>query len=111
MERGSVVSTDGCIHTPEPSCRPCRTDAHCEDANECTLDVCDANVCRRSNLAGACDDGNSCTIGDSCSAGVCVSGRAVDCDDDDECTIDYCDGDGQCQHNWEGCQIGLRHRP
>jgi hypothetical protein len=67
---GSVVAEAG------PSCDPNPT---CDDANDCTADVCSDGICEHSPLeAGA----------------TCGSGR------DDECTsADTCNGDGVCQPN------------
>jgi len=109
LAAGSVVSTDGCIHTLDTACRPCDGDVQCEDGNPCTDDVCEGNVCRRSNRIGDCDDGNPCTIGDRCSLGWCVGGPFKNCNDDDACTLDYCDSSGQCQHSTFGCQIGMSY--
>ncbi|MFQ5479555.1 MAG: hypothetical protein ACE5E4_13180, partial [Candidatus Binatia bacterium] len=45
-----------------------------------------------------CDDGNACTVLESCIAGVCVGGAALDCDDDNVCTTDACDRILGCHH-------------
>ena len=49
----------------------CLTDAHCDDANVCTDDLCDGQFCQNTPNVDPCDDGLSCTAGDTCSAGVC----------------------------------------
>ena len=84
-----------------------------DEASCCTSDQCDigglcydngernpdspCQVCRVLQTAqgwstevGACDDGDPCTVGDSCQAGVCQPGGAVDCDDGNACTDDVC---------------------
>ena len=40
---------------------------------------------------GACDDGLYCITGESCTAGTCSGGSALDCDDGVTCTSDSCD--------------------
>jgi hypothetical protein len=52
----------------------CVVDPDCDDANDCTDDVCNAGTCQYTNNTDACDDGNSCTTGDVCSAGLCLPG-------------------------------------
>jgi hypothetical protein len=63
-----------------------------DDANECTDDSCDPAI-GAVNLANAapCDDGSLCTTGDTCAAGSCAGGPALDVDDSNECTDDSCD--------------------
>jgi hypothetical protein len=66
----------------------------CNDSNGCTADSCDAATgCANTDLVDGttCDDSNTCTTGDSCLAGSCNSGSALDCDDSNTCTTDSCD--------------------
>ncbi len=63
----------------------------CDDANPCTADGCaPASGCTHDPVAGNCDDGNSCTSSDTCSAGKCLPGEAVNCNDSNPCTADAC---------------------
>ncbi|MEY3012577.1 MAG: hypothetical protein RIT45_1312, partial [Pseudomonadota bacterium] len=55
----------------------CETNAHCDDGNVCTTDVCVNTKCSWQNNAAACDDGDACTKGDVCSGGKCAAGTAV----------------------------------
>lgn len=80
----------------------------CDDGNQCTDDVCDADKgCTATNNAAACDDGNKCTGPDKCGGGKCAGpglkevcgGGDEDCDGstDEEaavgCKNRYWDGD------------------
>lgn len=76
---------------------PC-TAASCDDANDCTKDVCTpSRVCVHSPAIGACSDGSACTSGDHCSELKCV-GVVVDCDDKIACTADSCLAASGCAH-------------
>lgn len=75
----------------------------CGDGDPCTADTCDpVTGCAYSNDDGkSCDDGDACTggtTGDSCKAGKCVGGAALDCDDANPCTTDSCDKATGCGH-------------
>ena len=92
----------------------CTEDAHCADANACTVSTCNtvANICSApveiDNCCTAdldCEDGNPCNLdrclgakcrySDNIVPGCCVD--HVDCDDEDACTIDACDFEsGSC---------------
>jgi hypothetical protein len=51
---------------------------NCDDVNGCTDDSCNPALgCVHANNTAACNDGNPCTVGDTCGAGVCVSGPTV----------------------------------
>jgi hypothetical protein len=51
-----------------------------------------------------CDDSNQCNGYETCSAGACVAGTALDCDDTDACTLDSCDPmAGGCLHDSSAC--------
>ncbi len=73
-------------------CRVCDTDAHCNDFNDCTIDVCspDGQSCSNTVRTGPCNDGTACTVDDQCVAGVCVPGAPLICNDGASCTIDVC---------------------
>ncbi|MBM4344070.1 MAG: hypothetical protein FJ100_11945 [Deltaproteobacteria bacterium] len=63
----------------------------CDDKNPCTDDGCDkAKGCVNADNKAACDDGNKCTADDTCAAGVCKGGPAINCDDKEVCTNDAC---------------------
>lgn len=93
------------------ACVECESNAHCNDGNPCTTDVCSINVCFNIANVIPCDDGLFCTINDTCSGGACVgtpdtcpgllcdesNARCVECftvadcsDDQVGCTVDAC---------------------
>jgi len=74
----------------------------CDDADPCTLDVCENSVCRHDPKS--CDDGNACTS-DACVAGACQH-SAADCDDGNACTDDWCSGGCQHANNTASCAGG-----
>jgi hypothetical protein len=66
--------------------------ALCDDANDCTADVClQAVGCAHTATATTCSDGNACTTGDTCVAGACKAKAVLTCDDGNPCTVDSCD--------------------
>ena len=68
------------------------TTVDCSDSNECTDDACDPGLgCIRADNAAPCSDGSLCTVADTCSAGLCEPGAALNCDDLNPCTDDSCD--------------------
>lgn len=73
-------------------CRVCDIDAHCNDFNDCTVDVCspDGQSCTNTARTGPCNDGTVCTVDDQCVDGVCVPGAPLTCDDGSTCTLDVC---------------------
>lgn len=115
-----LPGSNTCEHKPVPS--------DCDDGNLCTyLDDCVAGVCKGTPKTcvddhevctsegcdpatgtcvttfndGPCDDLDWCTTGDTCVAGTCSGGVAVDCSDGNPCTNDYCiqlaGGTGKCE--------------
>src|SRR5581483_9783545 len=116
----------GCVSTPNTSdCDdgdPCTandvcTDGTCvgsgdacDDGDSCTEDTCDPVAgCSHAPLDGdPCDDGDACTADDTCVAGVCTGGDAVDCDDGNSCTRDFCVPSFGCRHivDDEVCEPG-----
>jgi len=88
-----------CAGQPVAGC--CLVAAQCDDANECTVDLCVGNVCVVSPKppGAVCDDGDVCTVSDSCQGTAC-GGKKVDlcchvdseCDDLNACTDDTCAG-------------------
>ena len=104
---GNVCTIDfcdpvlGCIHAPDGTCE-CGEDADCDDDNPCTLDACDDdNRCAYTEAedGSACEGDFLCFGPDSCQAGLCLEGPALDCDDDDTCTLDHCDPVVGCVHS------------
>jgi MYXO-CTERM domain-containing protein len=78
-------------------------DSVCEsDDKPCTIDECEAGVCRHNQLpvGTVCFDGLFCTDGEKCdAAGECTGGMDT-CDDHDVCTADMCDeGANTCSHS------------
>ena len=88
----------------------CTVPADCDDANECTVDDCVANVCQNTPVA----DGTSCNAGaDLCCGGSCASVACNvngDCDDGDACSTDTCLNGGTCSatcdNAFPACQNG-----
>jgi len=75
----------------------CMTDGHCDDADECTVDTCVANVCTfNPGPAGVtCDDGKFCTVGEECDgAGACAGGTTP------------CQPGESCCERWAECRTG-----
>lgn len=70
----------------------------CDDGNNCTLDLCVAELggCAHEPAAFGCDDGNPCTINDQCDNGACASGPPLSCIDDNSCTDDKCHPENGC---------------
>jgi hypothetical protein len=93
--------------------RPCDSPEQCDDANPCTVDACEGDVCLNRRQAGCCttvfecpDDENACTV-DECIDNACTheaiadcvpcSFQEGDCVPPDACTEAYCDClVGQC---------------
>jgi len=100
---------------PTPLWDGCLSDEECEDADECTRDLCVAGECTQNLLDGfACSDGDPCTFNDECVVGVCEGIPLPsccfsddDCDDDNECSLDNCNL-GICFHTDRegGCDDG-----
>jgi hypothetical protein len=95
---GSVcTSADQCVGG---TCVPGQK-LNCDDANACTLDVCDAvSGCAHSNTSTSCNaDDNACTA-DVCKGGKCTAGPPPACDDNNTCTVDGCNSKtGECLHD------------
>lgn len=86
----------------------------CDDANQCTDDLCDAGTCQHTA------NSNPCILADACSVGGCVSGACevahpLVCDDDNPCTTDSCDpgvgcttqpASGEACDDGDGCTSG-----
>ena len=105
---------DGNLCTLEDSCADgaCSgTPKNCSDGNGCTTEACvpETGECLVVNDDGAqCDDGDVCTSKDTCSAGTCAGGPALDCDDGNLCTDDGCKPKEGCWHtdNTAPCDDG-----
>lgn len=71
-----------------------------EPESICLEGACVAGECTELpvNDGVACDNGNLCTVDDTCNAGKCTPGSALQCDDGDQCTIDSCSPDVGCVH-------------
>ncbi len=78
----------------------------CDDGNDCTVDLvapAAKSGCEYKLLnAGPCSDDSACTgtaqAPDTCKAGKCVAGKAIDCDDGRPCTLDGCNPALGCAH-------------
>ena len=74
-------------------------DVICEDANQCTDDLCNPEVgCQYTNNSSVCSDNDACTSFDACQEGACVGGAQLPCDDGNVCTDDSCDPQAGCLH-------------
>ncbi len=96
----------GCVHVffdgSDETVTCCDANEVCEDADVCTLNLCDLDLFHCLPPAPAddvpCDDGNECTGPDACAGGWCI-GQGIDCADEWPCTVDDCDPDVGCLHN------------
>ena len=74
-------------------CRP-GTPPSCDDALDCTIDACDAQLdsCTSAAVHARCSDGVFCNGTEQCNVQLgCVAGSLPDCSDDVACTGDSCD--------------------
>ncbi len=81
----------------------------CADDNVCTDDLCDAQSgCLHVNNSGPCSDKDACTLGDTCQAGICLPGAAIECIDNNPCTDDVCTAQTGCLFlpNTDPCDDG-----
>ena len=104
VDPGTATCSDGNKCTTNDACTP-KGDCvgkkqTCDDANPCTLDICDklTGLCQHPNHSGAgCEDGDKCTLGDACVDGKCAPGTKKLCDDSLACTDDSCSpANGAC---------------
>jgi hypothetical protein len=91
---GDVCQGDQCTGVP----------VVCDDNNPCTDDMCDSamGACVFTPNTASCDDQDACTTSDTCSAGACVGGPALECA---PCTT--CDPSGGCMAGPKTCQASL----
>lgn len=76
----------------------CESSTDCDDANDCTLDVCSNNQCSslNANEGSPCDDRDPCTLSDTCQSGLCV-GTEQTCSTEVICHQSVCDPlSGEC---------------
>ncbi len=87
----------------------------CDDGAPCTIDSCEAGVCKHVIDGVNCDDNDPCTINDTCTEQGGVSsckGVAFDpvsnnfCDDNDPCTVDSCGAKGCIHSGGPACDDG-----
>jgi|GEM_PF-798947 len=104
-QAGSAVCTDEAkphCDEADDACVECTTDAHCDDGVSCTVDACNPDTLRCSNVSSdsACDDGDFCNGAETCDIQTgCRSGTPPDCDDGVDCTVDSCDtASAACLH-------------
>ncbi len=85
------VGTEVVCPAPEGADAPC-LDAVCEP-------VTGACSFAANGASGPCEDGDPCSLGDTCLAGVCEAGVAVNCNDGNSCTDDQCIPGEGCSHS------------
>src|SRR2546428_2140272 len=76
------------------------TPLNCNDNNPCTTDTCDPVAGRQHTAAAngtSCSDGNACNGAETCQAGLCAPGVALNCNDSNPCTADTCDPVAGCR--------------
>jgi hypothetical protein len=86
---------------------PC-ADAHCDDGNPCTANLCDPATGECSHPPFDCDDDDPCTT-EWCDpvAGRCII-TPLDCDDGNACTVSACNPTtGACEHSPVDCGDGI----
>ncbi len=129
---GVLVVSMMCLGTSCPWNPPgptaCTVDADCDDSNGCTTDTCviaaDATEGECDSVAACeddlcvddacveclddagCDNADVCDGSETCVAGACTDGTALDCDDADLCTDDACDATDGCSNTAVACADG-----
>ncbi len=90
----ATCQDEGCIsQTPGYPSTPL-----CDDASECTDDVCDASTNNCTHIANDCSDGIACTA-DACAGTACThTPSAGECADGNPCTQDVCSASVGCVH-------------
>ena len=115
----TIPPTEACDGI-DNDCNGKTDDGACDDNNPCTDQQCDGSRAAQGldgctyalSVGAACDDGSACTANDTCSGGVCQSGKGKDCNDSNSCTIDKCKAaTGACENSYIGdgkfCNDGL----
>jgi len=87
--RDVIIGHDGRINAAAGGGFQCANNAHCNDNNTCTTDVCGDLLCTRTPLPNntACNDSNACTQTDRCNNAVCVGSNPVLCVALDQCHV------------------------
>ena len=84
-------AVDALSFCPDAECVPGQEICDGQD-NDCDDQVDEADG------GDLCSDGDVCNGIETCGAGSCNSGEALDCDDDNPCTADLCDAKTGCKH-------------
>ena len=89
------------------------TRLNCNDSNVCTTDTCDPVLgCQNTPVTDgtSCADSTVCNGDETCQAGACTGGMALNCNDSNPCTTDGCDPLFGCEHfpvaNGTSCSDG-----
>jgi slime mold repeat-containing protein len=78
------TGTETCV---DSACQP-GTPLTCDDGNDCTDDLCDAQTgCYTLDNVDPCDDGDLCTLTDACQDGACVGADPMVCTVLDQCHV------------------------
>lgn len=129
---GGCIYPDGVFACPEgEACHPARgcvsASCECDDADPCTVDLCEGTRCIHEPRDGVpCDDGVFCNGGDRCVAGACVNvgpppcalasceedarSCVVGCDDTADCPGDVIGSWGDCVYADACVEAGERTR-
>jgi hypothetical protein len=91
--RDVIIGHDCRINAASGGGFQCANNAHCNDNNTCTTDVCNELLCTRTPLPNntVCNDSNACTLTDRCNNAVCVGSNPVTC-----VALDQCHNPGVC---------------
>jgi len=80
------------------------------DGQPCVVNTCNpaTGICQPKAKAKGepCEDGDKCTTKDTCAAGLCKGGPALDCTDNKPCTDDGCDAKSGCTFDPKTCDDG-----
>jgi hypothetical protein len=113
LTNGNCAGGTPFCNTTTNLCVECLASVHCNDANVCTTDVCDAGgSCVNFANSLACNDGLFCNGADTCSGGVCSIHAGDPCPGLDVCdeggdACVTCVNNGDCGGATPFCETGV----